>query len=199
MPFLKFEPYHNIAEFLESFPKGGLVVEVGVLFGTHAEKMYKHLQPDRMILIDTWGNYHAMATGEPLKGDQVFQECQKKFCHRENVQMWRGWSTTLIPVLKDRSVDFAFIDAGHWEEECLADLEAMLPKMKPGGWLCGHDYCEIYQYGVVRAVAVFLDRHKDLGLKLNKLTNYPLEPVLRDPRKYYQSETACNSYGIFIP
>jgi hypothetical protein len=39
----------------------------------------------------------------------------------------------------DQSVDFCFIDADHTEAAVRRDIEAWLPKIKPGGILAGHD------------------------------------------------------------
>lgn len=41
---------------------------------------------------------------------------------------------------QDRSVDFCFIDAAHDYKSKRKDIEAWLPKMKPGGIISGHDY-----------------------------------------------------------
>lgn len=40
----------------------------------------------------------------------------------------------------DQSVDFCYIDADHTEAAVARDIEAWLPKMRPGGILAGHDY-----------------------------------------------------------
>jgi hypothetical protein len=50
----------------------------------------------------------------------------------------------------DGSIDFLFIDANHSTENCLADIDAWRPKMKPGGVMAGHDFCNCF--GVPRAV-----------------------------------------------
>ena len=39
----------------------------------------------------------------------------------------------------DESVDGVFIDGAHNEKAVLADLKAWLPKVKVGGFMCGHD------------------------------------------------------------
>lgn len=44
---------------------------------------------------------------------------------------------TFIP---DESVDYVFIDASHDGESVRQDLEAWVPKVKPGGIMAGHDY-----------------------------------------------------------
>lgn len=51
----------------------------------------------------------------------------------------------------DRSVDFVFIDAGHSEKAVTDDIAAWRSKVKPGGLLLGHDYCDKFP-GVAQAV-----------------------------------------------
>ncbi len=40
----------------------------------------------------------------------------------------------------DASLDFVFIDADHTERGAAADIEAWAPKVKPTGYVCGHDW-----------------------------------------------------------
>lgn len=54
-------------------------------------------------------------------------------------------------LVDDHSLDFAFIDAGHGYEAVSDDIRCWTPKIKPGGMLLGHDYCERHS-GVIRAV-----------------------------------------------
>jgi predicted O-methyltransferase YrrM len=50
--------------------------------------------------------------------------------------------------------DFVFLDADHSYEGCKADIAAWAPKIKPGGWLGGHDYENkaFPKFGVTQAV-----------------------------------------------
>jgi Methyltransferase domain len=52
----------------------------------------------------------------------------------------------------DKSLDFCFIDADHTYTSCKNDILAYLPKIKPGGIIAGHDYCDDWP-GVKQAVA----------------------------------------------
>ncbi len=51
----------------------------------------------------------------------------------------------------DESRDFVFIDADHEEASVAEDIHDWRVKVKPGGWLGGHDYNQHFP-GVVRAV-----------------------------------------------
>ena len=92
----------------------------------------------------------------------------------------------------DNSFDIVFIDADHRYLNVLADLEAWWPKVKPGGFFCGHD-CEFildpkskswdffastednpwngedfiqFHPGVIRAVAEKFPKAKKLGQRI---------------------------------
>ena len=55
----------------------------------------------------------------------------------------------------DKSVDFVFIDADHSAKAVYEDLQAWVPKVRPGGVLAGHDYGSHRHYGVKPAVDFF--------------------------------------------
>jgi len=71
----------------------------------------------------------------------------------------------------DHEYDFVFLDADHSYEGCKADIEAWSPKVKPGGWLGGHDYQNpnFPKFGVTKAVDEFVSRS---GLTLDLGENY---------------------------
>jgi predicted O-methyltransferase YrrM len=66
---------------------------------------------------------------------------------------------------KNESLDFVFLDADHNYEAVQADIAAWLPKVRPGGILCGHDYAnEAYPlWGVARAVDEAFGPQVELG------------------------------------
>jgi cephalosporin hydroxylase len=47
---------------------------------------------------------------------------------------------------------FVVIDGAHDYKYVKADIEAWLPKVKSGGYLCGHDYLSGEHEEVIRAV-----------------------------------------------
>lgn len=52
----------------------------------------------------------------------------------------------------DASLDFVFIDADHSYEAVSADIAVWRRRIRPGGWMTGHDYDREKFPGVIRAV-----------------------------------------------
>jgi len=58
----------------------------------------------------------------------------------------------------DQSLDFVYHDAGHEYEDLMEELPVIWKKIKPGGYLAGHDYSNWGFIGVSRAVNLFAER-----------------------------------------
>lgn len=54
-------------------------------------------------------------------------------------------------------IDFLMIDAGHEYPEVVADRQAWIPHVKPGGYVFFHDYLHHMGAGVYRAVNEFIE------------------------------------------
>jgi cephalosporin hydroxylase len=52
----------------------------------------------------------------------------------------RMTSLAAAELYEDGSLDFVFIDASHDYENVKADIAAWAPKVRPGGYLAGHDF-----------------------------------------------------------
>jgi hypothetical protein len=61
-------------------------------------------------------------------------------------------SLTAAGLFGDASLDWVHLDARHDYASLKADIQAWLPKVKPGGWLSGDDYDEAKWPDAVRAV-----------------------------------------------
>lgn len=59
----------------------------------------------------------------------------------------------------DGSLDFVFIDAEHDYANVRRDIDAWLPKVKPGGIISGHDHCPDFP-GVMQAVTETFPRYE---------------------------------------
>lgn len=58
----------------------------------------------------------------------------------------------------DASLDFVFIDADHSYYAVAQDIDAWRPKVRSGGLLAGHDFCNWPGFGVIEAVSERFER-----------------------------------------
>lgn len=128
-------------------PENGCFVEVGSFKGKStayfAEKLKKDKSNKVFVCVDTWqgteGEHEEMISKLDKPLIEIFEENMSDL----------GLSDYICPIEKDsveaakdfidKSVDVVFLDGDHSYEGVKADIEAWLPKIKPGGLLCGHD------------------------------------------------------------
>ena len=67
----------------------------------------------------------------------AFMEKAKKYGDRLIVH--KGWTHEVAEKIDDGLFDFVFIDADHTYEGCKRDILSWNSKLKPGGFLMGHD------------------------------------------------------------
>lgn len=71
---------------------------------------------------------------------------------KDNFTLIKKESVLASELFANESLSFVFLDGDHKYEAVREDIEARLPKIKKGGILAGHDYCNGWD-GVDRAVA----------------------------------------------
>ena len=81
--------------------------------------------------------------------EDVFDEFIKNVGHFINLSVLKMDSLEAAKLIKDESVDLVFLDGDHAYNSIMSDIVAWMPKVKPGGILCGHD---ILQNGVPQAL-----------------------------------------------
>jgi hypothetical protein len=78
----------------------------------------------------------------------------------ERARIVREASASAAGHHEDGSLDLVFVDADHSQLAVSADIQAWRPKVKPGGWLGGHDYRSARFPGVESAVLMSFPRAK---------------------------------------
>lgn len=151
--------------------KNPTCVEIGVHQGGFAKYIYDILLPNKLYLIDPWENggdknspkktYSGALDGWPTaySNDGDLRCVTNLFLNNSNVIIKKGFSYDIVDEFSDEYFDFIYIDATHIYESVKADLTMFLPKLKPNGLICGHDYGNDYNkcgFGVIEAVDEFI-------------------------------------------
>jgi hypothetical protein len=182
-------------EVIALLPKGGVVAEVGVAFGDFSEAILTRTSPRRLHLIDPWthqaGDDYASdpANFDQNTFDRSFHDVTRRFAAATRagvVVIERGLSVELAPRYPDGYFDWVYIDAMHTRAAVLADLKAFAPKVKPDGFILGHDYANHAEalamgFGVVEAVNEFV---RESSYPLIALTScyYPTYAIAKAPQ-----------------
>lgn len=137
-------------------------VEVGVERGHYSKKILAE-NPTSLLLIDPWCHQDEETYPNDTsnvaddEAERRFQEVQEAFSADHRVIICRGFSLEVSKTQENEFFDFVYIDAIHTKVSASEDICVWWPKVKPGGWLCGHDYQFV---GVSQAVHEFCDKEK---------------------------------------
>ena len=163
--------YPNRFEMMRALVKpGSTVCEIGVFTGQFANQLLAlHLK--RLVLIDPF-------QGQVSSGDADGNNVQEAFLPAVYVQfaqqvgrkpelvLLRGFSHELLPLFPAASFDAIYIDGDHSYDGVKTDLVIANHLVKPGGFICGHDYemnpaktKNKYNFGVKQAVDEFCAKH----------------------------------------
>lgn len=134
--------YPNLyAQIVQTAPQKAHFVEVGVWKGRSAAFLaVEIINSGKIITLDLVDTWDGSIEHQPLQEDvfEVFKKNIEPVVPYVNIR--RMDSLSAASTYKDKSLDFVFIDAAHDYENVKADILAWLPKVKPGGFLAGHDY-----------------------------------------------------------
>jgi hypothetical protein len=107
-------------------------VEVGVYMAKTASILLYHRPRLFLHLVDSWEKL-------PETKDLSVKHLEAAGV-TGRYKLHHGDSTTMADEVDDASVDYVFIDASKEPGKYRADIDAWLPKVKPGGFIQGHDW-----------------------------------------------------------
>lgn len=196
-------------EILSRLGRSPAGAEIGVYQGALSRRLL--VRGDlSLIMVDSWGVYRDTyaASGDLLADDDEiaqhnnretadvltrFAGDRRRIIHADSVKA--------ADQVADASLDFVFIDADHSYEGCKADIEAWVPKLKPGGLLCGHDFAhpDFPGWGVEQAVRDFAaagDHRVETGADLTWFIRLPGPlPAPATSETYDRIVVACVKWG----
>lgn len=132
--------------FSEILSKNCICAEIGVDEGINAQRIINISKPEKLYLIDLWGytnlrNIPEEKRNRLTQGSKIsYETVKEKFKNNKNINIIRKLSVEASKQFKDKYFDWVYIDASHDYESVKEDIESWWPKIKFGGFLCGHDY-----------------------------------------------------------
>lgn len=133
--------------------KVNAIAEVGVYKGNFSSMLRKFFPEAFLYLVDPWAHIPELATKRGIlhmRGgnaetnqtmwDNIYAGILRRFDGDTRVGIMRMTSAEAAPMVPDGVLDIAYIDADHQYERVQEDIRLWLPKVRPGGIICGHDY-----------------------------------------------------------
>jgi hypothetical protein len=159
----------NLKSLLNLGPRRGRYAELGVFRGFFAEMILKERNPRELHLIDGWETIeHRPSDTCGERRDyrdkeywiEVRHEAEAILAGRPGINLICGDTSKEISKFPDHYFDFVYVDANHTLGGASADLNASAPKIRPGGFLGGHDLCMKFP-GVIEAALKFTHQHPE--------------------------------------
>jgi len=138
----------NRIELYKIFPKNAVGAELGVQYGHNAQFLYKLTEPKKLYLVDPW-ELPPEGTGK-----LIFNCVKASFQHCPEVEVIRAYDWDWIETIPDEHLDWVYLDSSHLYHNTKREVTAILPKIKRGGILAGHDFCTNpwWKTGVMRPI-----------------------------------------------
>ena len=153
----RYRDTENLVSGLKNFYKAcgevKKMAEIGCAFG-ESTAIFAECDPGMHIYcVDTWAL-------------PVYFSCKDEFVRKHgtnpNITIIQKPSVVAASTFADSSLDLVYIDADHMYDPVVADIRAWLRKVKPGGYIGGHDHYTNHYSQVPQAVLDTLGQSPDM-------------------------------------
>ena len=149
----------------QQIPENSLVVEIGVLHGDFSELILNILSPSKLFLVDPYiinENTYSDGLTTSYSTEHDYVSILRRFqsqIYNKQIIIDKNYSYISVNKYTDGTIDAVYLDGSHLYEDVKKDLNDWLPKLKEGSLICGHDYVNISNFGVIQAVDEFCTEH----------------------------------------
>jgi len=116
-------------------------LEVGSWKGISSAIIARHV--DVLYCVDTWlGNESLQSMREQAEASSIYKCFHTNMIQKKvNSKILHAHmnSNEAVKLFKNNTFDMIFLDADHAYSSIKQDIELWMPKVKSGGYLCGHD------------------------------------------------------------
>ena len=138
------------------------IIEIGSYVGESTMIFSEHFK--EVVSVDPYINDYDLddAACHHAPFDKVYEQFIRNTLSIPNIKSIKETSENAFSILKDQQWDMVYIDGLHTFEGVSYDIEHYKSIIKPGGFVCGHDY----GWGNVRhAIGLLLDDKVDATFK----------------------------------
>jgi len=147
-----------------------IAVEVGTYKGDFGQQIIDKTSPNTFYAVDPLRLFPGMISYPGFEFDSqesldaLAEKVSNRFSNQGHILL-RGTSKEQSTTFENESVDFVYIDGDHTYEGCKLDIDLWWPKIKQGGILAGHDFCNSVnsktglKFGVIQAVTEFVEKN----------------------------------------
>lgn len=129
----------------QEFTKGK-GVEVGTFKGQFSKEIMNNWS-GTLYMVDVWrpleSEYDDSSNHGKYDGGVYNNAMENIKGFEDRAIMVRATSEISSNMFNDESLDFVYIDANHAYDYVVQDIKLWFPKVKKGGYLCGHDYLNL--------------------------------------------------------
>jgi cephalosporin hydroxylase len=140
------------------FPNGK-GAEIGTFKGEFAKEILQNWS-GTLYMIDVWrplGEEYLDSSNHATHSAAYSETMGNISGYEDRGIMVRATSEVAADMFERESLNFVYIDANHAYDFVVQDIKLWYPKVKSGGYLCGHDYINIDWYNDPN----FLENKKD--------------------------------------
>lgn len=112
--------------------------EIGACFGRYSEILCQSIPGLKLMSIDAWNNTRNAQREASAK--MLGEESTRIKLAPYNAIVIKSSSMDAVKNVKDCTLDFVFIDAGHDYNSVAEDIREWSKKVRVGGIVSGHDY-----------------------------------------------------------
>lgn len=131
-------------------------VEIGVNHAKSAEMWCQEIPDLQFTGIDPYCVYGHRHSQE--KQDGIYEEAKQKI-EAYGGTLLRQMSADAAHEFADESLDFVHIDGNHTFDYVAMDIIQYVPKVRKGGLIIIHDYCNFQWSGVTQAIDAYTHCH----------------------------------------
>ena len=158
----------NRVDILSYMPKNSICAEFGVYTARFSYWIIKNTSPQKIYLVDPyWKLYGQQYPWNKKSTWDTFSYAAKniqKYDENRCSVFVIDTDIEFLKIIPDNYFDWIYIDSTHEYEDTLNELNAASSKIKPSGFICGHDWRENpkhIHHGVCKAIVEWLSQHKD--------------------------------------